>query len=282
MKLKNVEDIYPLSPMQQGMLFHSLYAPDSGQYFQQVSCTLEGELHIPTFELAWQRVAQRYPALRTAFFWEGLQEPLQVVRQQLAIDFRHYDWREFLGSDRQEKLERLLQTDLQSGFHLAQAPLMRFHLIRHQEQSYRLIWSYHHILLDGWCLSPILNDVFSLYDALCRGDNLHLPSVRPYRDYIQWLQQQETTSSERFWTNYLAAFNAPTPLPHCGKQAVFQEEQLWPAYQEQQFQVSQEITRRLQRLAQQQRATLNVIMQAAWAILLSRYSGETDVVFGAT
>ncbi|MCP4403637.1 MAG: amino acid adenylation domain-containing protein, partial [bacterium] len=120
------------------------------------------------------------------------------------------------------------------------------------------------------------------YDALCRGDNLHLPSVRPYRDYIQWLQQQETTSSERFWTNYLADFNAPTPLPHCGKQGVFQEEQPGPAYQEQQFQVSQDITRRLQRLAQQQRATLNVIMQAAWAILLSRYSGETDVVFGAT
>ena len=161
MKPKNIEDMYPLSPMQQGMLFHARYAPDSALYFVQWATVLRGDLNGPAFQEAWQAAIDRHPALRTLFIWEGLDAPLQVVRQQARAQWVELDWRHFAEGVQQDELAVLLLADQSRGFDLSRAPLLRFHLIRLADNSTQFIWSFHHMLLDGWAIALILKEVFA-------------------------------------------------------------------------------------------------------------------------
>ncbi|MGH8773264.1 MAG: condensation domain-containing protein, partial [Burkholderiales bacterium] len=166
---KNVEDIYPLSPMQQGMLFHTLYAPESGVYFEQLSGVLGGELEVAGFAWAWQKVLERHPILRTAFYWEELNEPLQVVRARVTLSWVEEDWRGWSPLEQHERLEAFLEADRARGFELGQAPLMRCALLREAEDAYRFVWGFHHLLMDGWSLSLVVKEVLACYEAYCEG-----------------------------------------------------------------------------------------------------------------
>ncbi|MEH2211069.1 amino acid adenylation domain-containing protein [Nostoc sp.] len=280
MKIKNVEDIYPLSPMQQGMLFHTLYASESRVYFEQLICILEGNLSTSAFEQAWQQVVERHPVLRTAFIWEDLNEPLQIVRQQVTLSWEQHDWRELSPPEQQEQLEVFLQAERQRGFDLSQAPLMRLALIQVDENTYQFIWCHHHLLLDGWSLPLVFKEVFTFYEALRQGENLYLKRSRPYRDYIAWLQQQDLAKAEAFWRQTLQGLTAPTPLV-VGKAlgSISNQEQ---THAHQQIQLSKTATAALESFARQHQLTVNTLLQGAWALLLSRYSGQEDVVFGTT
>lgn len=152
MKSKNIEDIYPLSPVQQGMLFHSLLAPASGVYVVQVSYEMHGSLDIAAFEQAWQQEVDRHPVLRTAFVWENLEKPLQVVGRYAKPLLEQHDWRTLSPEKQQQQLEALLQAERKQGFNLSKAPLMRLTLIQIGQDAYQFIWSYHYLLLDG-CLN---------------------------------------------------------------------------------------------------------------------------------
>src|SRR5690242_8294798 len=150
MQLKNIENFYPLSPMQQGMLFHSLYEPEAGIYIVQTACHIQGDMNASAFERAWQQALERHPILRTAFVWEDLDEPVQVVQRQVRITMDRHDWRALPASEQQAQLIALLQADRERGFDLAAAPLLRLALVQVGERAYEFIWSRHHILLDGW------------------------------------------------------------------------------------------------------------------------------------
>src|SRR5258708_4232462 len=210
--MKNVEDLYPLSPMQQGLLFHSLLEPESGFYVTQLSCTVSAGLNVAAFNEAWQKVLTRHPILRTAFMWEGIDEPLQLVRQQVQLSIEQQDWRADAENAQQEHFEHLLEADRGRGFDLSQAPLMRLYLIRVKDDAYRFVWSSHHILLDGWSSSLLLKEVFTLYEAFVAGQQVRLEDVPPYRDYIAWLQEQDKSEAEAFWRETLAGFTVPTPF----------------------------------------------------------------------
>lgn len=277
MDMKNVEDFYPLSPMQQGMLFHSLLTPESGVYFEQLSCTIKGALNIEAFERAWNMVVNRHPILRTAFVGEGLKEPVQVVYRKVQLPFEKQNWQNLSADEQEQRLKIFLSEDKQRGFKFLEAPLIRCAIFETGQDLYQFVWSHHHILLDGWCLPIILNEVFTYYDAYSRGQELHLEMTRPYRDYIIWLKQQDLSRAEAFWRRTLKGFTAPTVLlpnyhsktsPHeiCSLE----------------IHLSERTTASLQQLSRKHQLTLNTLVQAAWAILLGRYSGETDVVFGAT
>ncbi|MBW4575237.1 MAG: amino acid adenylation domain-containing protein [Aphanothece sp. CMT-3BRIN-NPC111] len=276
----NIEDFYPLSPMQQGILFHTLYAPHSGMYCEQLSCTFKGSLNIPIFQRSWQQVSDRHPSLRTAFVWEGIKEPVQVVNRQVQLPWVQHDWQNLSPVEQQQQLETLLQADREQGFELSKAPLMRLTLIHLAPDTYQFIWSHHHLLLDGWSTPLIFQEVFAYYNAFCQGENLSLPRPRPYRDYITWLQQQNRAKAESFWQKTLKGFTAPTPLTvdrDLGNLSTKEE-----SYDAQQIKLSSATTAALQSLARKHQLTLNTLLQGAWGLLLSRYSGENDIVFGTT
>jgi amino acid adenylation domain-containing protein/non-ribosomal peptide synthase protein (TIGR01720 family) len=275
-----IEDIYPLSPMQQGMLFHTLYAPRSGVYIEQTICTLQGQLDVVAFARAWQRVLERHTILRTAFSWEQRDEPFQVVYRRANIPWEHHDWRGLASADQQERLDVVLQSDRERSFDLAKVPLMRLALIQRAEDVYSFVWSYHHLLLDGWSLPIILKEIFTFYDAFCRGQDRALERPRPYGDYIAWLQAQDLSGAEAFWRRMLAGFQVPTPL---GVDRMSDNAPGHGArYAEQQVCLLATTALALQTLARQHMLTMNTLVQGAWALLLSRYSGEEDILFGTT
>ena len=281
MQPDNIEDFYPLSPLQEGLLFHSLYSPEGGEYISQVSCAIRGDLNVTAFKQALQRVVQRHAALRTFFVWEGLKQPVQVVQKQLDLTWDDLDWRGLSREAQKEQLMVFIKREQTRGFDLSRAPLMRLALIRMSDDESQFAWTYHHILLDGWSETLVSRDIISFYGALARGDDLRLPNPRPYRNYIAWLKQQDLVSAEKYWREALKGFTTPTPLTLDNVAAPTPNLQTH-AYTAREIRLSTETTALLQDAARKHRLTLNTLVQGAWALLLSRYSGQQDVVFGAT
>ncbi|HYO12017.1 MAG TPA: amino acid adenylation domain-containing protein, partial [Thermoanaerobaculia bacterium] len=269
-----VEDLYPLTPIQQGMLFTELYSPEAGLYFEHLAGTLRGPLDVAAFRRAWQAVVDRHSALRTALLWREVDRPLQVVRRGVELPWSEEDWRG--EADPEARLHRWLAGDRARGLDLARAPLMRAALLRTGEAEHRFVWSFHHVLVDGWCIPLLLRDVFVSYEAFRQGREPALPPVRPYRDFIAWLAGQDPARSEGFWRELLAGFDAPTPLPFDRPEnpASFAEPR------EEVLALSVETTAALEELARSRSLTLNTVLQGAWALLLSRWGGGPDVVFG--
>lgn len=279
MKLENVKDIYPLSPTQQAMLFHTLYSPGTDENMMQMVCILRGDLQDSAFESAWQQVVERNPALSTAFAWEGLDEPLQIVRRKVKLPWEQMDWRGLSAAEQAERLRGLLKADRKRGFKLSAAPLMRGTLIQIAGDEDIFIWSYHHLLLDGWCLPLIIKEVSLFYEAICRGEELELEPTRPYRDYIAWLQKRRQPKAETFWRRTLKGYTSPIHLMI--EQNPEEVSEPWKQY-ERKLALSEPTTEALLSLARGHQTTLYNLVQGAWAILLSQYSGESDVVFGVT
>ncbi|MGF1938061.1 MAG: condensation domain-containing protein, partial [Nostoc sp. ChiQUE02] len=278
-KNKNIEEFYPLSPMQQGILFHSLAAPESGVYFEQLSWTLEGKLNTREFHRAWQYVVERHSILRTCFVWEGLKEPVQIVHRQVVLPWQEYNWQHLSSEEQQQKLELFWQSDRSRGFELTQPPLMRLTLIQLSDISYNFTWSHHHLLLDGWSIALLLKEVFACYKAFSNSQDVYLEPIRPYRDYIVWLQQQNLSEAETFWRQMLRGFTTPTQLSvNKGARKLLTQTD---GCDEREVKLSVVTTAGLQSLAKKHQLTLNTLVQGAWALLLSRYSGQEDVVFGA-
>ncbi len=276
-KTRNIFAIYPLSPMQQGMLFHSLYDPESRVYFKQMTIDFKGKIDVTAFASAWQKVVDRHSILRTLFVWENLSAPLQVVLKQVNLPWTNLDWVQLSPTEQQEQLKELLSTQKEQGFSFNQAPLMNCTLIKLSVDSYKFIWNSHHILIDGWSSPIIFKEVISFYKSAVNSETYQLPTPSPYYDYIAWLYSQDQQSAMQFWRQNLHGFKTPTPLMVNKTQSVREEQS---GNQQIELGFSSECSKKLQSLAKQYRLTLSTIAQAAWALLLNRYSGETDVVFG--
>ncbi len=282
MQLDNVEDLYPLSPLQHGMLFHSIASPRSGVYLEQFSFAVEAEgFDAAAFRSAWIEVLARHTALRTSFVWEGLDEPLQVVREKVDLPWQYLDWRGLDNGRQADALEGRLRSNLKEGFDLSQAPLMRVCLIRIRDDKYLCVWTRHHIVADGWSTSLILDELQRIYVRIVAGIDTVSPRVRPYRNYIAWLRQRdlEQTDDERFWREYLQGFSERTSPGTGGKRSSIHR---LGDFSEIEKSFSSERTQALQATARAQRVTLNTLVQAAWAILVNRYTDSDDVIFGVT
>ncbi|MEH2284140.1 MAG: amino acid adenylation domain-containing protein, partial [Nostoc sp.] len=276
---QNIEDIYPLSPMQEGMLFESLYAPDSGVYFEQITCILTGNIDVKTFEQAWQQVVARHTIFRTAFLWESLSQPVQVVYRQVNVTVETYNWRDFSAQEQEQQLEAFLDSERQQGFQVSQAPLMRLHLIQLDGNTYQFVWCHHHLLLDGWSSPLVFKDLLEFYQAISQGKSLSNIGTVSYRNYIAWLQQQDRDLAEKFWRQKFQGFTTPTPLT-VDKPLSMREQR--SGYGEQQIELTVPATAAVVSFVRQHQLTMSNLVQATWGLLLSRYSQETDVVFGAT
>ncbi|HYP30132.1 MAG TPA: amino acid adenylation domain-containing protein [Blastocatellia bacterium] len=278
---KEIEDIYPLSPMQQGMLFHTLYAPQAGAYFIQQSYEITGRLDAKALREAWEKVVERHPILRTAFAWEGRSKPLQVVYQRVPLPWQEQDWTAMSGRQEQEsRLLNLLEDDRRKGFDATKAPLMRLVLIKLDRQEHRFIWSFHHALMDGWSVGLVLKEVFAIYQSICDGAPAQLGRRRPYKEYIAWLRRQDGDRAEEYWRKELEGIHEPTRLGIDGSPASSPSQE--ETYRSLQTSLDESLMSGVNRLARRYQLTANTIMEGAWAILMSRYSGKREVVFGAT
>ena len=272
-----IEDLYPATPVQQGMLFHTLLTPGSGVYVVQLRLVLQAGLDREAFERAWDRLVQRHAILRTTFLWRDLESPLQAIVPRVHLSWDRQDWSAVPEAEWQERLAIYLAADRKRGFDPSAAPLLRLALIRLGAERYQLIWTHHHLLLDGWSMPILLRELLHLYEAERQGMETRLDPTPPFRNYIAWLERQDRAVAEQYWRRELRGLAAPTPLVDhtaaipSGK----------AAYEMRQTKLSASAQEALTRFVRRQQLTLNTAVQGAWALLLHRYCGDRDVVFGA-
>ncbi|WP_055108260.1 non-ribosomal peptide synthetase [Paenibacillus ihumii] len=272
-----ISKVYPLTPMQEGILFHSLYEQHSQAYFEQLTLTLEGELVPSILEESFNRLIQRHDIFRTLFVWEKVQKPRQIVLKERKATIVFKDIRSF-ASDRKEAIvkEEMLADRLR-GFDLSRDLLVRMTLIQTELQTFKLIWSNHHILIDGWCTMPLIHELFQIYHSLLHGLPLQLKKVYPYSNYIDWLKKQDKEEALAYWEHYIRGVSGQTVIPH---QKPIQHGGHY-VLEEQLVEMDSEITEQLLNLASRNQVTLNIVIQAIWGILLQRYNNADDVMFGS-
>jgi amino acid adenylation domain-containing protein/non-ribosomal peptide synthase protein (TIGR01720 family) len=271
-----MQDIYPLSPLQQGMLFHTVYEAAAEEYFEQVSCRVRGPIDPEAFETAWHGAVDRHGVLRTAFVWDDLAEPLQVVLPRASLDMEWQDWRGLGAGERPARLRRYLAEIRARGFDFRRAPLMRLSVVRVGDEEHFLVWNRHHLLLDAWSTQLLLREVFERYAALRTGTAMTWPAVRPYRDYIAWQLRQGAGAAERYWREQLRSYEG---APGIGIERSRSSDGD-TGYEDHRQVLAPALGQRLREFARRHRITLSTVMQGAWALLLHRYSGRDDIVFG--
>ncbi|MEU3166767.1 amino acid adenylation domain-containing protein [Streptosporangium sp. NPDC006930] len=276
---RTVTDVYPLTPTQSGMLFDGLMAPGSDVYTARFEMVVEGVTDPEALGEAWRLVAKRTPVLRTSVAWEGLDHPLQIVHRRARPPVAHHDWRDLPEAERRLELERLFTRDREAGLDLTAPPLTRLAIIRLDDTRVRVLWTLHHILLDGWSVHRLLADVLSCYAARVEGRDWRPEARRPFRDHVEWLLGRDEAAAETYWRGTLAGFTEPTPLPYDRPPTPDHRPR---AAGRVNVRLPAAVSRRLAEHARHGGITLNTLVQGAWGILLSRYGGAPDICFGAT
>ena len=275
---RKYEDFYPLTPFQQGIIFHVLDTPKAGVYLNQQQYTFRGDLNLDAFKQALQIVMDRHQILRTSFVVSAPRGPLQVVHRKLNLPWTMYDWSDVPRATAAERLDAFVRSDFKVGFDLLRAPLMRMTLIRVEPDLYEFIWSFHLLLVDAWTMQVILRELLALYHGLLNGQPAELPPPVLYRDFVNWLLQQSEHEAESYWRKSLAGFTNPTPLGF--DRTPLPGEVVDPDFREMIVPLDEASSDQLRAFSVQQRLTMNTVIQGAWTLLLSRRSGSRDVIFG--
>ncbi|MBM9484652.1 non-ribosomal peptide synthetase [Pseudomonas sp. ICBG1301] len=278
-----IEDVYPLTPMQEGLLLHTLLEPGTGLYYMQDRYRINSALDPQRFAQAWQAVIARHEALRASFCWNVGEDMLQVIHKPGSTPIEYLDWSHDAEEQQEPRLQALLKAEREAGFDLLNQAPFHLRLIRVGEARYWFMMSNHHILIDAWCRSLLMNDFFEIYTALGEHRDAQLATPPRYRDYIAWLQRQNLNEARQWWQQNLQGFERTTPIPsdrpflreHAGHSGGMVVGDCYTRLE----------TRdgaQLRELAQAHQLTVNTFAQAAWALVLRRLSGERDVLFGVT
>ena len=286
----DIEDIFGLSSMQEGMLYEMLMQANSNAYHVQMECKLTGEVKVAHFFTAWRLLCQRHAILRSAFMHEGIEKPVQVVLKTREPECQFVDLREDLtasAADLSERdcdvsieknriIEQYLTVDLAKGFDLQRDSLMRLSLYQVKENEFRFVWCFPHILIDAWSMGLVIEDLTVMYRQLCREDmeKKSLAPVVPWKSYIKWLKAQNPQLAQNYWQAYLGGYEEIVKLPWRNpksKDYVMGERTI---------SLGAELSETLASMASQQRTTVNNVFQAVWGLVLSRLTGERDVAFG--
>ncbi|WP_330215007.1 non-ribosomal peptide synthetase [Pseudomonas sp. AM8] len=278
-----IEDVYPLTPMQEGLLLHTLLEPGTGLYCMQDRYRINSALDPERFAQAWQAVIARHEALRASFCWNVGEDMLQVIHKPGSTPIEYLDWSADQESEQEPRLQALLKAEREAGFDLLNQAPFHLRLIRVGEARYWFMMSNHHILIDAWCRSLLMNDFFDIYMALGEGREAQLATPPRYRDYIAWLQRQNLAEARQWWQQNLQGFERTTPIPsdrpflreHAGHSGGMVVGDCYTR-------LDARDGAQLRELAQAHQLTVNTFAQAAWALVLRRLSGERDVLFGVT
>lgn len=272
----SIQDLYPLSPLQQGILFHELIESEMQIFLNQMSCRLHGPIDSNLFQKTWEMLIQRHTILRTSFHWGKLSHPLQAVHFHSQLVLNIHDLTHQNPANQAHIIQQFLIDDKKNPFQFTLPPLMRLTLFKLGPTEFHLVWSRHHLLLDGWSTSLLMSEFFKIYQTLRRAEDPNLPVAHPFRNYVAWLQAQDPHQAAAFWQEQLKDFEEPTPLPgagHLDQNRGFVVETA---------QLSEKESEALRKMAASAQVTLNTVLKAAWAILLAHYSGKKDVLFGTT
>ena len=278
-----IEDVYPLTPMQEGLLLHTLLEPGTGLYYMQDRYRINSALDPERFAQAWQAVIARHEALRASFCWNVGEDMLQVIHTPGSTPIEYLDWSEDPESEQEPRLQALLKQEREAGFDLLNQAPFHLRLIRVGAERYWFMMSNHHILIDAWCRSLLMNDFFEIYMALSEGREAQLATPPRYRDYIAWLQRQNLNEARQWWQQNLQGFERTTPIPsdrpflreHAGHSGGMVVGDCYTR-------LDARDGAQLRELAQAHQLTVNTFAQAAWALVLRRLSGDRDVLFGVT
>lgn len=273
---KNLDDLFPVSPMQHLMLLHSLTAAHQGALRNQVCYEIRGTLHEDAFRHAWEALVERHPALRTAFLWEGLQQPLQAVRGHVALPLRTVDLAEATDDDRSRRLGELQREDADAPMPLGRAPLMRCTLARLPDDRWHFIWTIHHLVVDRWSHGVLFDDLSALYGTLLRGEQPRLSPAHGFREYIAWLSTFNAHNAERYWREELRGFTEPTLL--AGGRARSQEAERRTT----RHSIAPSSSAALRATAAQSRTTLGALILSAIGVAFAKRLERDDVLFGVT
>lgn len=285
-----IAGVYNLTPMQEGMLFHSYLNPASGAYFEQFSCNVSGRLDALILEKSFNILIDKYDVLRVNFIHENTKSPKQVVFKKRFMPVFYKDLSSFDVMEQEQHIRSYIQDDQKKGFDLAKDVLLRAAVLQTGDLSYKLIWSYHHIILDGWCLKTIVQELFDVYKSLSQGTFSSAEEAPPFSRYIQWLDRQNREEARSYWAEYLEGYESDIELPSFGmsnpvgrnSQGSRETQQAEQAVQvDRIYKISEETTLRLEHLAKSHQVTLNTVLQSAWGLLMGRYNGTEDVIFGS-
>ncbi|MEM7385362.1 MAG: condensation domain-containing protein, partial [Verrucomicrobiota bacterium] len=280
--MPKIEDIYPLSPTQQGLLFHSLLVPGAGVYVPQITLTLSGTLDPKSLKEAWERAIQRHPILRTGFQWEQRDEPFQVVYRKVEISWFELDWSTLNPDEQAIKLTNLQTANRTEPFNLHRPPLMRLHLIRTGSTGYFLVWCYHHLILDGWSAGRVMEEVLQDYLSSTPDAGIPKPSFVPsrYADFIQWLNQQDGDAAQTFWERRLQSVSGS--LYQEGRSGPTGHRERPTGWSETTLTFSRSETDAIKTLAKTNGITLNTLLLGALGFLLNRYRDSRQTIVGNT
>jgi len=282
-QVTSIEDIYPLTPMQQHMLNQKLHAPQPGLYVVHECFPIRGlQLDVQAFQRAWYEVITRNPALRASFFWQRKGQPLQIIHSNVEERFELYDWRQYSSQEQSEHLNAYIQHYRAKGFDLSNPSQMQLTLIQTGEDTYQFFFCFNYMRQDGWSFPLIMREFFACYAAYRGQQPLEISCNPPYRHFIAWLQQQDQQKLQDFWSQRLAQQHIPTPIIERSRQPVDNRNSHFSGFIKQTAQLSVAATTALKALARQHQLTLNTLVLAAWSLTLSVYTKEQQVVFGTT
>jgi len=274
----NLKDVYPLSPLQEGMLFHAMLEDGLAAYFMQISFGIDGELDLALFEACWNMLFLRHDILRTVFIHKGADRPLQVVVREGRVDFRYEDISTLPEERQSKRLAKARKRDRDEGFDPTAKVPMRVNVFKKGERSFEVLWSYHHILIDGWCAGILMSEFFRTYDTLRRGGVPDADPAAPFGAYIRWIENLDRPATIEYWRDYLRGYDRSAVLPRRD----IQEEAKEFCPETVILEIDVQTGKALKRFSAGHQVTLNTVIQAVWGLVLSRYSGSDDVVFGAT
>ncbi|MBC9909503.1 non-ribosomal peptide synthase/polyketide synthase [Chitinophaga varians] len=274
-----VDSLYRLSGLQEGMLFHSLYAAEGGTYTEQMTVDID-DLQVDAFVKSWDLLLEKHTILRTAFYYDRFSIPVQCVYKKVKLPVEILDYTAFDQEEQNRLYQELLTTDLRKGFDFTEAPLMRLTLVRLHENNFRMLWTSHHILLDGWSLPILVEGLLAGYDALLTGSAL--PSLKEdhFEEYIRYLDRLDKAEAAHYWKGYLHDLNEATLLPFIGNTTA--RTKGVGAYHNRKLVLDASFTQQLSRFAQRHHITVNTLMQGVWAYLLHAYTGHRNVAYGIT
>ncbi|WP_411801495.1 non-ribosomal peptide synthetase, partial [Bacillus atrophaeus] len=275
MSKKSIQKVYPLTPMQEGMLYHAMLDPDSSSYFTQLELRIHGVFDLEIFEKSVNELIRSYDILRTVFVHQQLQKPRQVVLAERKTTVHYEDITQLDAQRQKDRLHRYKQDVQQQGFNLAKDILFKVAVFRLDADHLHLVWSNHHIMMDGWSMGVLMKSLFQNYEALRSGRPAVNGQGKPYSDYIKWLGKQDNEEAERYWSERLAEFEQPSVLP--GR--ISAEKGMYKS-EEYSFVWDEELVSLIQQTANQHQVTGPNLFQAIWGIVLSKYNFTTDAVFG--